>query len=131
MLFSSFILELPICDWIRQDLIVSFFPSLCLYANKDLNMSKKTIPTCFKEPQKRNSRGAWVAESVKCLTSVLVMISWFLISSPALGSVLTAHSLEPASDSMSPSLSVPPLLTLCLSLSLKNKMKNKGIQILF
>ena len=39
----------------------------------------------------------------------------------ASGSVLTAQSLEPASDSVSPSLSAPPLLVLCLSLSLKNK----------
>ena len=36
---------------------------------------------------------------------------------PHLGSVLTARSLEPASDSVSPSLSAPPLLTLYLSLS--------------
>ena len=41
--------------------------------------------------------------------------------SPASGSVLTAGSLEPASDSVSPSLSTPPLLALCLCLSLKNK----------
>ena len=39
---------------------------------------------------------------------------------PMLGSVLTAQSLELASDSVSPSLSAPPLLALCLSLS-KNK----------
>ena len=45
-------------------------------------------------------------------------------SNPASGSVLTARSLEPASDSVSPSLSAPPLLTLCLSLSLKNKSKH-------
>ena len=35
--------------------------------------------------------------------------------------VPTARSLEPASDSVSPSLSAPPPLTLSLSLSLKNK----------
>ena len=34
---------------------------------------------------------------------------------------LCADSLEPASDSVSPSLSAPPLLALCLCLSLKNK----------
>ena len=33
----------------------------------------------------------------------------------------TAQSLEPASDSVSPSFSAPPLLVLCLSQSLKNK----------
>lgn len=36
-------------------------------------------------------------------------------------SELRAWSLEPASDSMSPSLSAPPQLMLCLSLSVKNK----------
>ena len=34
---------------------------------------------------------------------------------PRSGSVLTAGSLEPVSDSVSPSLSAPPLLTLSLS----------------
>ena len=64
-------------------------------------------------------RGAWVAQSVGHLTSAQVMSSRLVGSSPASGSVLTAQSLEPASDSVSPSLSAHPLLT--LSLSLKNK----------
>ena len=63
--------------------------------------------------------GAWVARSVKRTTSVQVMISWSVSSSPASGSVLTAQSLEPVSDSGSPSLSAPPLFMLCLSLSQK------------
>ena len=64
-------------------------------------------------------RGTWVAPSVKRLTSAQVMISRFLSSSPTSGSELTAQSLEPASDSVSPSLSAPPLLrSLSLSLSL-------------
>ena len=45
----------------------------------------------------------------------------FVSSSPVSGSVLTVQSLEPASDSVSPSLSAPPHLVLCLSLSLKNE----------
>ena len=53
----------------------------------------------------------WVAQSVKHLTSDQVMISQFTGLSPALGSVLTAQSQEPASDSVSPSL-CPPLFTL-------------------
>ena len=65
------------------------------------------------------SRGAWVAQLVEHPTSAQVMISRFMSSSPASGSLLTAQSLEPASDSVSPSLSAPPLLT--LNLSLKNK----------
>ena len=69
------------------------------------------------------STGAWVAQSIECLTLAQVMISQFVGSSPTSGSVLTAQSLEPVSDSVSPSLSAPPPLTLCLSvsLSLKNK----------
>ena len=52
-------------------------------------------------------RGAWVDQSVKHPTSAQVMISQFVGSSPELGSVLiTAQKLEPASDSMSPFLSL-------------------------
>ena len=51
------------------------------------------------------------------------MISRFVSSSPMSGSVLMARSLDPASDSLSPSLSAPPLLTHCLgSLSKINKI---------
>ena len=65
----------------------------------------------------------WVAQSVKRLTLAQVMISQFAGWNPAWGSALTARSLESASDAVSPCLSAPPLLTLCvsLSLSLKNK----------
>ena len=62
-----------------------------------------------------------MAQLVKRLTEAQVMISWFVTSSPALGCVLTTQSLEPASDSVSPPLSTPPLLMLCVSLSLNNK----------
>ena len=70
---------------------------------------------------KNKYRGAWVAWWVKHLTSAQVMISWFVGSSPTSGSVLTAQSLEPASYSVSLPLSAPPMLMLCLSLSLNNK----------
>ena len=66
-------------------------------------------------------RGTSVAQSVKRPTSTKVMISRFVSSSPALGSVLTAQSLGPASESVSPPLSAPPMLMLCLFLSLSNK----------
>ena len=66
-----------------------------------------------------NYRGVWVAQSVERPTSAHIMISRFVSSSPAWGSVLTAQSLEPASDSVSPSLSAPPPLV--LSLSLRNE----------
>ena len=65
-----------------------------------------------------------MAQSVKHLTLAQVTISWIVGSSPASGSVLTAHSLEPASDSVSPSLSAPPtpaMLFLSVSLFLKSK----------
>ena len=62
--------------------------------------------------------GIWVAQSVKRRTSAQVMISWFVGSSPASGSVRTAQGLEPASDSVSPLLSAPSWFTLCLSLCL-------------
>ena len=69
------------------------------------------------------NRGAWVARSVKRPTLAQVMISRSVSSSPASGSVLTAQSLEPASDSVSPSLSTPPHLMLCLSLKNKYTLK--------
>ena len=64
---------------------------------------------------KKKIRGAWVAQSVKRPTSAQGMISQLVSSSPTLDSVLTAQSLEPASDSLSPSLSSPPLLMFSLS----------------
>ena len=50
----------------------------------------------------------WLSQLGDLLTSAQAMISWTAGSSPALGSVLTAQSLEPALDSVSPSLSSPP-----------------------
>ena len=66
---------------------------------------------------KRKKKNSWVAQSGKHPTSAQVMISGLGSLSPALGSVLTAGSLEPASDSVSPYLSDPPPFMLCLSLS--------------
>ena len=63
--------------------------------------------------------GTWVAQAVERPTLTGVMISRLVSSSPASGSVLTAQILEPVSDSVSPSLSDPPLFMLCLSLSQK------------
>ena len=59
--------------------------------------------------------GAWVVQSVKHPILAQVTISQFVGSSPASGSVPTAQSLEPASDSASPSLSAPRPLTHSLS----------------
>ena len=68
-----------------------------------------------------------MAQSVEHPTLAQVMISQFLCLSPTSGSVLTAQSLESASDSVSPSLCAPPLLVLCLSLSLSFKNKHSKI----
>ena len=90
----------------------------CSEINLTKSKEKKNNPrlkihlNCF---LKCKYRGAWVAQSVKRLTSAQVMISQSVSSSPTLGSVLTTQSLEPVSDSVSPSLSAPPPLTLCLS----------------
>ena len=76
---------------------------------------------CLSLSKINKCRGAWVAQSVKRPTSAQVTISRSVSSSPASGSGLMAHSLEPASDSVSPSLSAPPLLMLCVCLSKINK----------
>ena len=60
-----------------------------------------------------------MARPVERPPSAQVMVSRFVSSSPESGSVLTAQGLEPASDSVSPSLSASPPLVLCLSLSQK------------
>ena len=64
-----------------------------------------------------------MAQSVERLTWAQVMISRFMGWSPASGPVLTAQSLDPAPDSVS----APPPLTLCLTLSLKTKSMLKNI----
>ena len=69
--------------------------------------------------------GAWVAQLVGYPTLTQLMISWFVGSIPRSGFVLTAQSLEPASDSVSPSLSAPPHLTFCHLLSKNFKRKKK------
>ena len=61
----------------------------------------------------------WLRGSASHLAQV--MISRFVGSGPTSGSVLTAQRLEPVSESVSPPPSAPPMLMLCLSLSLNNK----------
>ena len=63
---------------------------------------------------------------VKRPTSAQVAISQLASSSPASGSVRTARSLEPASDSVSASLPLPYSLSVSLSLS---NIKNKTLKI--
>ena len=71
-----------------------------------------------------------MAQSVKRLTSPQVVISRSVGSSPMSGSVLTAQSVEPVSDSVSSPLSAPPPLMLCFFLS-KINIKKSFKKILF
>ena len=75
---------------------------------------------------KTHYRAAWVAQSVGHPTLAHVMISQFMGSSLALGSVLTAQSLEPRSCfgfcvSLCLCLSPASVLSVCLSVSLRDK----------
>ena len=66
--------------------------------------------------------GTWMAQLVEQPTLVQVMISWFVSLSPTSGSVLTARSLELASGSVSPSLSLPlPRSFSVLEINIKKK----------
>ena len=96
---------------------VSFYPTeLCLLQREIEQLSHVFLNVSF--------RGAWVAQSVGRLTSAQVMISQLVSLSPTSGSMLTARSLELASDSVSPSLCPSPAHILCLSLS-KSTLKKK------
>ena len=70
-------------------------------------------------------RGIWVAQLVKRLTLAWVSILQCMSSRPASGSVLAAQSLESALGSVSPSLSAPPPLALCLSKKKKEEEEKK------
>ena len=72
-----------------------------------------------------------MAQLVKRPPSAQVTISQLVGSSLTLASVLTAQRLEPASDYVSPSLSAPPLLALCLCLSKINKNVKKINKTIF
>ena len=86
--------------------------------------------TVLEVSQKTKNRGAWVAQLVGRPTSARVMVSRSMGSSPTSGSVLISRSPEPASDSVSPSLSAPPLLMLCLCVLKINKtLKKKNLKI--
>ena len=73
------------------------------------------------------SRGAWVAQSVERPTSAQVTILQSVSLSPVSGSVLTAQSLEPASDSVSLSLTLPHSCSVSLSKINKHKKKKNEL----
>ena len=101
----------------RQSFKVNLTLKICKY------FTNAKIKLCQNNKRKnaKQDEGTGVAQSVKCLTLAQIMMSQFPTLSPTLGSVLTARSLEPALDSVSPSLSAPPLPTLCVSLKKKNR----------
>ena len=87
--------------------------------------TEKKAQNRFSPPGSRESAvlGCLSGSVSEHLTSAQVMISWFVSLSPTSGSVLTAQSLEPVSDSVFPSLSAlshshSVCLSACLSLKI-------------
>ena len=103
--------NVPLAVYVVYQYVISLSLSMPRLCNPSFQNKQKLKAVMF--------RGAWVAQSVKWPTSAQVMISRSVSSSPASGSVLTAQSLEPVSDSVSPSLSALPPFMLWLSLSQK------------
>ena len=62
--------------------------------------------------------GAWVAQSVECLTLDFSSGHDLMVGEFKAHIRLCTDSAEPAWDSLSPSLSAPPLLALSLSLKI-------------
>ena len=85
-------------------------------------MQRKPCQSLVHMITNKSAKGRLGAQSVKPPTSAQVTISQFVSSSPASGSVLTAQSLEPVSDAVSPFLSLtlphPPPCSRALSLPL-------------
>ena len=110
LLFKSILTNGNFFDDIKYLYVNSPYNKYQWYVAEQINYACHTFLKFF--------QGAWVAQSVGHVTSAQVMISQSLSSSPTLVSALTAQSLL---QILSPSLSAPPLLTLCVSL--KNKIK--------
>ena len=83
------------------------------------------MPIVNQDSFKDECCGAWGAQLIKRPTLAQVMISRYMGSSPAWGSVLTAQSLKPASDSVPLSLPLPHSCS--VSLCLKTKQTSKKI----
>ena len=112
---SSKMISLPYCQEVNSS------PMLChnacvIHLTSCYHIG--ILPSHSITTRRVDTRGAGVAQSVKPPSLAQAVTSQFVGSSPKSGSVLTAQNLEPASDSVSPSPSVPPLLVLSLSLSL-------------
>ena len=104
-----------------QSVLGILSPSVCPSATHSVSVSLK-----INKLKKKNIWGAWVVQSVKCLTLAQVMISWFEGLSPVSGSVLTACSLQPAAClrfCVSLSLPLPHSQSACLTVSLSLSQK--------
>ena len=88
----------PLCEF--QFRKRSLLKNRCISNNRLLETTQRSV-------KGRTGRGARGAQSVERPTSAQVTVSQFVSSSPASGSVPTARSPEPASDSVPPSLSLP------------------------
>ena len=108
--------------------LLSIFPpfSVCPQSLSLLNLPHNTLICLVHRAPQTVLGGAWVARSVGHPTSAQVMISRSVSSSPMSGSVLTAQSLEPASDSVSPRLPHSCSVSLCLSKINVKKIFFKG-----
>ena len=79
-------------------------------------------------PKNTHPWGAWVAQSVKHLTLDFSSGHDLMVHEIEPHCGLCADSVEPAWDSLSPSLSAPPMHTLSLKI---NKLKKTGIKLYF
>ena len=83
-------------------------PTLNFSSGHDLTITRSSLHQALCWVWKLLKILSHSAQLVKHPTSAQVMISQLVSLSPALVSVLTAQSLEPTLDSVSPSLSAPP-----------------------
>ena len=117
-------IQLQLRSWSRSSWVRALHQALCCQHRacfgSYLPLSLLLPHLCFLSKTNKHW-GIWVAQSVEHPTSAQVMISRSVSSSPVSGSVLTAQSLEPASDSVCLSLCPSPART--LSLSKINKYK--------
>ena len=119
---STWVAQSVKCLLLLAQVLISRFVGLSPALGLSLSLSALLLHT--RKLKNTGCWGAWVAQSVERPTSAQVTILRSVSSSPASGSGLMAQSLEPASDSVSPSLSAPSLFMLCLSLSVSKIKKN-------
>ena len=93
--------------------------------NRALAKVTRTHP--FFKNELQGHLGGWLSQMSDLSSGHDLVVHEFkpLVGAPPLGSVLTVQSLKPATDSVPPSLPAPPLLTLCLSLSLSKINKDQ------